>query len=71
MWQPAGIYLEVSDVERYFERLWEKKDVKITDGLATQWWGDRTFKVLDPNGYELWFYQTVDTPKPPQGVKFV
>lgn len=69
--QPAGIYLEVSDVERYFERLWEKKDVKITDGLATQWWGDRTFKVLDPNGYELWFYQTVDTPKPPQGVKFV
>lgn len=45
--------------------------MKITDGLATQWWGDRTFKVLDPNGYELWFYQTVGTPKPPQGVKFV
>ncbi len=69
--QPVGIYLEVSDVERYFELLWEKRDVKITDGLATQWWGDRTFKVLDPCGYELWFYQTVGTPTPPQGAKIV
>ncbi len=69
--QNVGIYLEVSDVERYFELLWETRDVKITDGLATQWWGDRTFKVLDPYGYELWFYQTVGTPTPPQGVKIV
>ncbi len=69
--QPVGIYFEVSDVERYFELLWEKRDVKITDGLATQWWGDRTFKVLDPYGYELWFYQTVGTPTPPQGAKIV
>jgi uncharacterized glyoxalase superfamily protein PhnB len=69
--QPVGIYLEVTDVERYFVQLSKKKDVKVTDGLATQWWGDRTFKVMDPHGYELWFYQTVGEPKPPEGAKIV
>ena len=69
--QPVGIYLEVADVERYFGQLSEKKGVKVTEPLTTQWWGDRTFKALDPNGYELWFYQTVGTPKPPQGLKIV
>ncbi|MFA5876676.1 MAG: VOC family protein, partial [Candidatus Margulisiibacteriota bacterium] len=69
--QPVGIYLEVADVERYFGQLSEKKGVKVTDPLATQWWGDRTFKVIDPYGYELWFYQTVGDPKPPQGAKIV
>lgn len=69
--QPVGIYLEVVDVEQYFGQLSEQKGVKVTEPLTTQWWGDRTFKALDPNGYELWFYQTVDTPKPPQGLKIV
>lgn len=69
--QPVGIYLEVADVEGYFGQLSEKKGVKVTEPLATQWWGDRTFKVIDPYGYELWFYQTVGTPKPPQGAKIV
>lgn len=69
--QPVGIYLEVADIERYFGQLTEKKGVKVTAGLAMQWWGDRTFKVLDPYGYELWFYQTVREPKPPQGTKIV
>lgn len=45
--------------------------MKVSDRLTTQWWGDRTFKVLDPNGYELWFYQTVGIPKPPQDLKIV
>ena len=69
--QPFGIYPEVADVERFYWQLNEKKGVKVTDDLATQWWGDRTFKVLDPYGYELWFYQTVSEPKPPQGTKIV
>jgi PhnB protein len=68
--QPLCIYLEVADVERYFGQL-SKKGVKVTDPLATQWWGDRTFKVMDPCGYELWFYQTVGAPKPPDGAKIV
>ena len=69
--QPVGLYLEVADVERYLGQLSQNKGVKVTDQLATQWWGDRTFKVLDPYGYELWFFQTVGEPKPPQGTKVV
>ena len=45
--------------------------MKITDPLTKQWWGDKTFKVMGPYGYELWFYQTVGEPKPPQGAKIV
>ena len=68
--QPVEIYLEVSDVGAYHEQL-KKKRVKITDPLTMQWWGDQTFKVLDPYGYEIWFYQTAGEPKPPQGMKIV
>ncbi len=68
--QPVEIYLEVADVGAFHERL-KTKDVKITEGLTTQWWGDKTFKVRDPYGYEIWFYQTVGEPKPPQGMKIV
>jgi hypothetical protein len=28
-------------------------------------------KVLDPNGYQVWFYETVGEPRPPQGAKIV
>ncbi len=69
--QPVGIYLEVADVETYFGQISENKGVKVTDPLTTQWWGDRTFKVMDPSGYEVWFYQTVGEPKPPQGARVV
>src|SRR2546425_10532152 len=68
--QPVEIYLEVADVAAYHEKL-KKKGVKITDALTTQWWGDRTFKVMDPFGYEVWFYQTVGEPRPPEGAKIV
>lgn len=27
--------------------------------------------VLDPFGYQIWFYQTVSEPKPPRGAKVV
>jgi len=68
--QPVEIYLEVDDVEAYHQKL-TKTGVAISDGLTLQWWGDRTFKVLDPNGYELWFFTNVAEPKPPQGAKIV
>lgn len=68
--QPVELYLEVDDVERYHAAL-TGKQVRITEGLTMQWWGDRTFKVLDPNGYEIWFYQTAGVPSPPSGMKIV
>lgn len=68
--QPVEIYLEVGDVAGYHDTL-KNKGVMITEPLTEQWWGDRTFKVLDPNGYEIWFYQSVGEPKPPLGAKLV
>ena len=68
--QPVEIYLEVDDVNALHDLL-KKKGVRITDPLMLQWWGDRTFKVLDPNGYEIWFYTNVAEPTPPQGAKLV
>ena len=68
--QPVEIYLEVEDVDALHKRL-KKNGVAITDPLTLQWWGDRTFKVLDPNGYEIWFYANVTEPTPPQGAKLV
>ena len=68
--QAVEIYLEVEDVDALHARL-QKKGVAITDPLTLQWWGDRTFKVQDPNGYVVWFYTNVSEPKPPQGMKVV
>jgi uncharacterized glyoxalase superfamily protein PhnB len=68
--QPVALYLEVADVQAYHDSL-KKKGVQITDELVNQWWGDRTFKIKDPGGYEIWFYQTVGEPRPPQGTKIV
>ena len=68
--QPVEIYLEVEDVDALHNRL-KTKGVTISDPLTLQWWGDRTFKVLDPNGYEIWFYTNVAEPTPPQGAKLV
>lgn len=69
--QPVSIYLEVADVELYFEQLSKNKEVEVTERLVTQWWGDRTFKVMDPHGYELWFHQNVSERKPPKDLKIV
>ena len=68
--QPVEIYLQVDDVDAFHTRV-KKNGVKISDPLTLQWWGDRTFKVLDPNGYEIWFYTNVAEPKPPQGAELV
>ncbi len=68
--QPVEIYLEVGDVEDYCRKL-QKSGVKISEPLTMQWWGDSTFKVMDPCGYEIWFYQTTGEPKPPEGMKIV
>ena len=68
--QPVEIYLEVGDVEAYCRQL-QKKAVNITEPLTMQWWGDSTFKVMDPCGYQIWFYQTTGELRPPEGMKIV
>jgi uncharacterized glyoxalase superfamily protein PhnB len=64
------IYIEVTDVDDHHERL-RKNKVKITNPLTDQWWGDRNFAVMDLYGYQIWFYQTVGEPEPPEGVKLI
>jgi len=68
--RPVTIYLQVAKVNAYHDRL-RKAGVKVTEPLTDQWWGDRTFSVVDPYGYTLWFYQTVGELKPPPGAKIV
>ncbi len=68
--RPVEIYFEVADVDAYHAQL-KERGVKISDPLTLQWWGDKTFKVTDPYGYEVWFYQKTGEPKPPQGMKIV
>lgn len=64
------IYFEVEDVNAYHDEL-KKKGLRIMAPLTDQWWGDRTFTVMDPYGYVIWFYQTVAEPVPPPGAKVV
>ena len=68
--QSVDVYVEVEDVDAFHARL-QKKGVPIHDPLKLQWWGDRTFKVQDPNGYVLWFYTHVSDPKPLPGMKVI
>lgn len=68
--RPVEFYLEVADVEAYHEQVKELK-VKPTTPLTDQWWGDRTFTIMDPFGYQVWFYQNVAEPKLPVGAKVV
>jgi PhnB protein len=68
--RPVEIYIQVSDVNDYHDRL-KRNKVKITSPLTDQWWGDRTFTVMDPFGYQIWFYQTVGDIEPPEGAKIV
>jgi len=68
--QPVELYIEVADVRSFHDNV-AKNGVAITDSMTLQWWGDRTFKIRDPLGYECWFYQSESEPKPPQGAKIL
>ena len=68
--RPVEFYLEVEDVNAYHEQLGNQK-INSTTPLTDQWWGDRTFTIMDPFGYQIWFYQNVAEPKLPQGAKVV
>lgn len=68
--RPVDIYLEVANVDAYHAQL-EARGVRISEPPTLQWWGDKTFKVMDPVGYEIWFHQKVGVPSPPPGMKIV
>ncbi len=47
-----------TDIDTYYAEV-QQKGVKIESELATQYWGDRTFTIHDPDGYVLTISKTV------------
>ena len=68
--RPVEFYIEVDGVDEYCERL-KRRKIPLASPLKDQWWGDRTFTITDPFGYRLWFYETVNEARPPQGAKLI
>lgn len=68
--RPVEIYIYVPDVDRFHAEVAER-GVETVEPLTTQWWGDRTFAVKDPYGYQIWFCQNVGEPSPPPGVTMI
>ncbi len=50
----CDLSLEVKDVRKLFEKI--KNEVKIVFSLRHNDWGDTSFCVTDPNGFELTFF---------------
>lgn len=68
--RPVELYMEVADVDAYYEQV-KKEKVKAATPLTDQWWGDRTFTIQDPFGYQVWFFQAVSELRIPPGAKIV
>lgn len=68
--RPVELYLEVADVDAHHAQV-KAHNISPSAPLTDQWWGDRTFTVRDPYGYQIWFYQTVAEAKLPAGAKVV
>ncbi|MDT7805371.1 MAG: hypothetical protein QOI78_8804 [Actinomycetota bacterium] len=54
---PRIVYLAVDDVEATFEQVRAAGPRWIDDGIATQFWGERSFYADDPFGNPLCFVQ--------------
>lgn len=54
----AELYISLDGVDGYYERV-RGQGAPISEAIADQYWGDRTFTVTDPDGYVLTFAQTV------------
>lgn len=56
----VNLYVDVGDedIDAYYQSV-AKAGATITQPIETQFWGDRTFGVVDPDGYHLTFSKTV------------
>lgn len=53
------VYLpDETDIDTYYADV-KGKGVKIEAELATQYWGDRTFTIHDPDGYVITLSKTI------------
>ncbi len=49
---------EEDDIDQYYAML-KEKGVTIVKEIEDQFWGDRSFTIKDPDGYQLTFAKTV------------
>ncbi|MCA9349136.1 VOC family protein [Candidatus Saccharibacteria bacterium] len=54
----SGLSLEVEDVDSLYLKL--KDDVSIGHELRNNPWGDRSFGIIDPEGYNISFFTKHD-----------
>ena len=62
----AGVVLMISvaegtDVDEVYKSV-QSKGIAIEQEIKTEYWGDRTFAVKDPDGYYICLYQTIHQP---------
>ena len=51
--------LEGTQLDAHYERV-KAHGVAIAEEIKTQYWGDRSFTVIDPDGYKIVLFQTVE-----------
>ena len=54
----AQLMVQVADVDALYRQL-VKSGVLVTEGRVNRPWGHRNFRVDDPDGLAIWFYQIV------------
>ncbi len=53
-----SLYIKVDGVDAYYDRV-TAAGISVTQPLADQFWGDRTFTVEHPDGYRITFWEHV------------
>lgn len=57
--QGVGIVFETDDVDSWYERV-RQKGLPIKEGLINQEWGHRSFRLVDPDGIEVYVFSKID-----------
>jgi uncharacterized glyoxalase superfamily protein PhnB len=55
------LMVQVEDVDTLY-RQFVRSGARAAEGLANQPWGHRNFRVDDPDGFSIWFYQITAAP---------
>lgn len=64
----GGFYIEVADLDGWYDRLREA-GAPILRELGVTSYGHRNFKTADPNGVEVCFFRYLDSPRGPEIIK--
>ena len=64
MWdyrEPQGVWIviEADDVDAWYAAVVEK-GLPIKEPMTNQEWGHRSFRLVDPNGIEVYVFSKVD-----------